>query len=334
MNLKKISLCLVVCLLFITGCSSQKSASTEKEEMSKEEKIWLDASTNAIYNQRITIKDSIMIHAKRKDSDFADDIAVLETMKDTNTFANEFLRLLNDTNIIDVVSSGSDLEQYLLYSYLNIQTNHYEGLGIYYNWVSDKYKNLNDYKLVKVYSKQFQGDKLIEEGSFKQPWFAFCFKDKNNQEVWVRTYGSISKSDNTYSTFTMYYYDSFDNLLLGESEISKAYEFNEVNSEIIDKIITNNNEFLQFYIKYKNEFYYPKFDAEKGIEGQWSNKENKKNEPKIGMTKSEVLNSSWGTPKKKNITETTYGKHEQWVYANGYIYFDDGVVTAIQKMSD
>lgn len=328
-------LLIIVCVLFISGCSNQKSNTikNEKQEISREDKIWLDASINAIYNQRITIKDSVMIHAKWEDSDFQDDIDVLETMKETNAFADEFLDLLNNTNIVDIISSGNELEQYLLFSYLNIQINHYEGLGIYYNWVSDKYRNLNGYKLVKVYSKQFQGNKLIEKEkeNFKNPWFAFCFKDDNNKEVWVRTFGSFSKSDITYSTFSMYYYDSFDDLLLGESELSKEYEFSEVNSEIVSKVITDNSEFLDFYIKYKNEFYYPKFDEEHEIKGQWSNKETNKKDPKIGMTKSEVLNSSWGNPKSKNITETTYGTHEQWVYSIGYIYFDDGVVTAIQK---
>lgn len=55
-------------------------------------------------------------------------------------------------------------------------------------------------------------------------------------------------------------------------------------------------------------------------------------EPAIGMTKAEVLKSTWGEPEKKNITETLYGTTEQWVYSNNrYIYFTDGIVTAIQK---
>ena len=50
------------------------------------------------------------------------------------------------------------------------------------------------------------------------------------------------------------------------------------------------------------------------------------------MTKIQVLNSEWGSPKEKNITETKYGKHEQWVYSNNkYIYFENGIVTSIQK---
>ncbi len=54
-------------------------------------------------------------------------------------------------------------------------------------------------------------------------------------------------------------------------------------------------------------------------------------EPSIGMTKTEVENSTWGKPNKINRTTTSYGKHEQWCYNNyKYIYFEDGIVTSIQ----
>lgn len=54
-------------------------------------------------------------------------------------------------------------------------------------------------------------------------------------------------------------------------------------------------------------------------------------EPTIGMSEDEVLASTWGAPKKKNTTTTENGTHEQWVYEDGYIYFDDGIVTTIQE---
>lgn len=58
-------------------------------------------------------------------------------------------------------------------------------------------------------------------------------------------------------------------------------------------------------------------------------KENEK--IKIGMTKDEVL-SRWGKPEKLNKTTTAHVISEQWVYPNfKYIYFDDGIVTAIQE---
>lgn len=51
----------------------------------------------------------------------------------------------------------------------------------------------------------------------------------------------------------------------------------------------------------------------------------------IGMTKDEVLNSKWGRPQDVNKTTTKYGVHEQWVYRNKYLYFDDEILTSIQE---
>jgi hypothetical protein len=54
--------------------------------------------------------------------------------------------------------------------------------------------------------------------------------------------------------------------------------------------------------------------------------------PQIGMTKEKVEKSRWGKPSKINKTTTKYGVQEQWVYSGGrYVYFEDGVVTAIQE---
>ena len=52
----------------------------------------------------------------------------------------------------------------------------------------------------------------------------------------------------------------------------------------------------------------------------------------IGMSKEDVLASSWGRPGKVNTTINVYGAHEQWVYGSrNYIYFENGVVTSIQN---
>ena len=58
----------------------------------------------------------------------------------------------------------------------------------------------------------------------------------------------------------------------------------------------------------------------------------RKQEPKLGMTKIEAENSTWGKPNKINKTTNAYGVHEQWVYSGyKYLYFDDGILTSIQN---
>lgn len=51
---------------------------------------------------------------------------------------------------------------------------------------------------------------------------------------------------------------------------------------------------------------------------------------KIGWTKSMCI-ASWGKPYDINRTTTTYGNHEQYVYSlKKYLYFENGILTAIQ----
>ncbi|MCD2346247.1 ankyrin repeat domain-containing protein [Clostridium guangxiense] len=54
--------------------------------------------------------------------------------------------------------------------------------------------------------------------------------------------------------------------------------------------------------------------------------------PEIGMTYAEVEHSMIGKPNHINTTTTANGKEEQWVYGySTYIYFKNGIVTAIQN---
>ncbi|PIC98818.1 hypothetical protein [Sporosarcina sp. P29] len=53
--------------------------------------------------------------------------------------------------------------------------------------------------------------------------------------------------------------------------------------------------------------------------------------PTLGMSKDEVLKSTWGEPDKVNRTVTSYSQREQWVYPNyKYLYFTDEILTAFQ----
>lgn len=50
---------------------------------------------------------------------------------------------------------------------------------------------------------------------------------------------------------------------------------------------------------------------------------------KIGMTK-EMCKLAWGEPKDINKTITSGKNTEQWVYSDNYLYFDNGILTAMQ----
>lgn len=60
--------------------------------------------------------------------------------------------------------------------------------------------------------------------------------------------------------------------------------------------------------------------------------EKKKQGVAVGMTKADVLASSWGRPQSINTTTTAYSVREQWVYGSGnYLYFENGVLKTIQN---
>ena len=60
----------------------------------------------------------------------------------------------------------------------------------------------------------------------------------------------------------------------------------------------------------------------------WKNIENQ--EASLGMTKQQAK-MSWGEPRDINTTIGSFGTHEQWVYEGGYLYFDNGRLSAIQN---
>ena len=82
--------------------------------------------------------------------------------------------------------------------------------------------------------------------------------------------------------------------------------------------------------KYELVFYRESYG--KYIPSVESSQESSKEEPCIGMTHEEVEKSTWGMPDDINKTTYSWGTTEQWCYSNNkYIYFDNGIVTAISE---
>lgn len=100
-------------------------------------------------------------------------------------------------------------------------------------------------------------------------------------------------------------------------------------------IIENSNgEQLAYSLDYLlkgNRWVYPKQDSDKYQEV--FGKENwdiiLAGKVKIGMTKDMCI-QSWGAPDEINQTTMKGESSEQWVYERNYLYFDNGILTAIQ----
>ncbi len=50
---------------------------------------------------------------------------------------------------------------------------------------------------------------------------------------------------------------------------------------------------------------------------------------RLGMTK-EMVTASWGKPSDINRSVGVWGVHEQWIYGDTYVYFEDGILTSWQ----
>ena len=49
----------------------------------------------------------------------------------------------------------------------------------------------------------------------------------------------------------------------------------------------------------------------------------------LGMNKKMVIDA-WGAPKDINISNGSFGTHEQWIYNDRYLYFQNGILTSMQ----
>lgn len=110
-----------------------------------------------------------------------------------------------------------------------------------------------------------------------------------------------------------------------EIEYSIRYRVNKIAVEIIkdvhfEELKKSNNPYYVLRNYDKNTLAFEKYES--GIPEI----------PSIGMTSEEVINSTWGNPEDINKDTYSWGVKEQWCYSNyRYIYFEDGIVTAISE---
>lgn len=349
--MKKKIFSLILCgvlLLGITGCAKNK-VKEEKEvlesKLTAEEKLWLDAADDRIYKQRIYLLDEYSkFHDKESVFSFDSDLKALSEVKD-NTFAQKFIELYNKTNLKDIMSGDSYIKKYVLYCYLSLATNRCEGTCAHNDRV-DIYIPKDGTNLTKVYyrDKSFDSD-LNPISNYNFAWVPFIFEyttnDSSDKNYFLINYfDNKEEEENTYHILTRtnsleeaqeYAHKKWVEIYKKDAQSKHEYSWIELDNSIIDEVINNNKEFLNFYIKYKKELYYPRYDKEHP-ETNNSSTSGEKSSPSIGMTAEEVRKSSWGSPDKINKDTYSWGTTEQWVYnKKGYIYFKNGIVSSISE---
>lgn len=143
----------------------------------------------------------------------------------------------------------------------------------------------------------------------------FTFIDENGTEHILMPY---EQQYGTYSWIDMAIIDGDENYYIKYVEDGEIYQINR----------NNKDDNLSVWETEENQL----ADIEREQQRKQEELANAKKEPAVGMTEEEVLNSTWGEPKQKNKTTYEWGTSEQWVYSNNrYIYFDNGIVTAISE---
>ena len=123
-----------------------------------------------------------------------------------------------------------------------------------------------------------------------------------------------------------------------DNEISNLYNLASAYIEFI-----NQEDIYTYGVQSMAEYYLsviksPSSELQKYIDSLLIQIENKKADNAselgvvIGMTKEQVLKSSWEKPQKVNTTVTAFGTREQWVYPGyQYLYFQDDILVTIQN---
>ena len=181
------------------------------------------------------------------------------------------------------------------------------------------------------------------------------FKSTTNHHDYI-----TSSSRNANQSYSMYYSEPF---IYFKDEDGCEYEFplaskDEKESEYIGMDVIPGNEHRGFYYRLTMEQFKEasvvyaerqrKIDEQKAKDAEAQKKykerlarltkkygkataeEIMQGYVRIGWNK-EKCTESWGKPKSVNTTTGSWGVHEQWVYGDSYLYFENGVLTAIQN---
>lgn len=236
----------------------------------------------------------------------------MKTIENSNKFASLYIK---EADKVDI-NNYSDLEIDFLDSYMKI-------LFAYINSseASDTIKvdDLLDVeklgKVTKVYTQNYNSDNNSENSDYYRCILYYLKKE----DIWVKVLSADISAGGDGNYVKFYHKVHFPD----------GHSFDEMKPDIINNVIKQNYDYFNFLIQYRNKVYLNYVNKKIN---EYNNDTNEEYEPKVGMTEEEVLNSTWGSPNKRNKDTYSWGTQEQWVYnKKGYIYFENGIVTVISE---
>lgn len=241
----------------------------------------------------------------------------LKSDEDKNLFLEKFEEEFNKINYNEMEQLQKDILNGLIYYIADGGENFNIDVPFEKAWlVGAGANNTNAQKHRKVVIKLQK--KYVDVGLEMDFWI----NKKDNKEYHSANY--VSFGDNTILCGIDVNTDSgIWSVPISDYYNNKKYELIDLN--YANDVINKNKEFIAFMQEYIKDIQVPALKAE----NDKIKENNKLKEPSIGMTESEVLNSTWGSPKRKNVDTFSWGTTAQWVYDKGYIYFKNGRVTSI-----
>ncbi len=138
------------------------------------------------------------------------------------------------------------------------------------------------------------------------------------------------------SDFMVYSYDKNGNIIekkepgFGADYVIYQYEY-DPDGNLIKEIKKDNAENYLYSIEYEYDYVYETINNPNPVFPEEYLTLEIREDIKINMNASDVLDSKWGKPSFIRTLETRQGTYEQWVYpGRGFIYLKNGIVFAIQ----
>lgn len=350
-KMKKYLIIIGICLIFFSSCDNNVSYESElkteqtnsnfdnektgnsktnleteseiKEQLpSKIDKKQMDDKVTSIIYNFVKWKSEFLSHGTEYTKlTFKDLIKDFKNISQENSFAKEFIDKANNIGY-NKLNKNSKLIFDLYIKYLfrvdkNLVTS--SSLGkikeAWYGYYKEenstyfyiKFKNYPSYKKVYLLINREEYDgKIIKDDYDETIHFKYSLKNKKYRTLYING--------------------------------DKAFKVKNVGVDKLNKFITENKDFINYLINYRDNFYAPIIN--KKLEKEEQEKREKEEQerilkekiPQIGMTAAEVRGSKWGTPDHINKDTYSWGTTEQWVYnSEGYVYFENGIVTSVSE---
>lgn len=276
---------------------------------------------------------SICYEVIKNDSDFEKFTSIIAEHTEETEFSTEAYKKLYQAidERIENVKNGNDDEK-LVSMIKSIKDKNSSNQTI-----ANKYLKVNGYSNINKANKYIQEQKYIEaynlfgtiitDNKDKNKEIIDLATNKQNeikeqmlQQVITQGQEKINNKDYSSAQTLLGKYKDFGNQTIVDMYNNATNEVNRIEAE------KKAQEEAERKAREKKE-------AEERAKKEAEEKARKKSQGvRIGMTKQDVLDSSWGKPNHINTTTTKYGVHEQWCYDGyNYLYFENGILTSIQN---